>query len=288
MSKKVYLRNGEEVILHKVLSLNNQSSLGPLEKEYNYPDYSKGKTSGQFIIERLYRYTDYDEDGETMIVEPCGIKEVVNEIFPKAPIIERQKDLVAILKETEVKKKELTDIETQIRNGKFDLQQIENTKTDLKKQIINRSELLSAKRLTVFCDYRPHDFQKAKRKENICLNYSIDLYNGELSAWTYSIWEEGHGCIESVNNKYGILVNATDEEILEIGKQIVKDDKDISDYSLKRKIPDEYLTDELKLRKKILLKKEAEESIDRIEGEIKGKQIELSKLKKQTNVLTKI
>ena len=252
MKETAYLRNGEEVILHQILP------------------QKKG-----FIIERMYKYFDYD-DNETF--EPCGTKECVEEVFSKTPIEKKQQDLVDITEQINAKREELAMIQRSVLDYERDVSNLKSTKTDLKNHIINRSELLSAKRLTVFCGYTPYDL-KVGNKGGISLYYSIELNNGSISAWAYKIYEDGYTTAhESINEKYGILVDATDEEILEIGKQIVKDAKDIRDWDLKNKIPEEYLTEELKLRKKLLLQKEAKEEIESLKKDIERKQLKISKL----------
>ena len=75
------------------------------------------------------------------------------------------------------------------------------------------------------------------------------------------------------------MVNATDEEILEAGKKIVASAKEIKDYDLSR-IKDEYLTDELKERKRELLESTRLNKIKNIEESIKKEQAKLRQLKK--------
>ena len=71
MAKTAYLKNGETVELHETLE------------------------SGQFIIERMYVYSDYEGNEE---IEPCGVKEVVKEVFMKPPFQKKHDDLIKIIK----------------------------------------------------------------------------------------------------------------------------------------------------------------------------------------------
>ena len=114
MKERAYLRNGEEVILHQILP------------------QKKG-----FIIERMYRYFDYD-DNETF--EPCGIKECVEEVFSKAPIEKKQQDLADITEQINAKREELDELRNKVAGLNHSICELKSTKTDLKKHIINRSE----------------------------------------------------------------------------------------------------------------------------------------------------
>ena len=252
MSKTAYLRNGEVVKLHDTLDAN------------------------EFIIERMYVYSDYEGNEDS---EPCGVREVVNEIFMKPPIEKKHDDLIKIIEKTEAKNKELAEVENQIRIAKNELRQSENFKTDLQKQIINRRELLGAKRLTVFSGFKAYNLEETEEKRSLKLSYSLNLWEGKFDAWVYQVFSDGDsGCSNHVNQKYGILINATDDEILEIGKQIVKDAGEIRDWDLKN-MSDEYLTDELRAKKEEMLKNEKENKLKSLKEEIEKKQQELRKLK---------
>jgi len=252
MSKTAYLRNGEAVELHNTLD------------------------TGEFVIERMYVYSDYEGNEDT---EPCGVRKVVNEVFMKPPIEKKHDDLIKIIEKTEAKNKELAEVENQIRIAKNELRQSENFKTDLQKQIINRSELLGAKRLTVFSGFKAYNLEETEEKRSLKLSYSLNLWEGKFDAWVYQVFSDGDsGCSNYVNQKYGILVNATDEEILEIGKQIVRDAGEIRDWDLKN-MSDEYLTDELRAKKEEMLKNEKENKLKSLKEEIEKKQQELRELK---------
>lgn len=255
MVKTAYLRNGEEVVLHETLE------------------------NGQFIIERMFYYEDYEGNGEC---EPNGIKEVVKEVFSTPPIEKKHDDLIKIIEKTEAKNKELADIETQIRAAKAELRESEKYKTDIEKHIINRSEILKAKSITVFSGYKPYTLTEDKEKRSLRLSYTLDIWEGKFNAWVYKFDYEGRaGFSENINPKYGLVFNATDDEILEICRQIVKDKGEISDYDLRRTdlLPDEYLTDELKKKRAELLKKERLIDIERQEKKIKDEQEKLRELK---------
>lgn len=250
MSKTAYLRDGEIVELHETLD------------------------NGQFIIERMYTYSNYEgyED-----VQPCGKREVVQEVFLSPPIEKKHDELINLIEKTEAKNKELLDIEMQTKAAKQELSRTENFKTDLKNHIINRSELLKAKRLTVFSGYKEYDFQGGNKK-NLRLTYSVELQRDKLNAWVCN-YDGDYGPHGAVNDKYGILIDATDEEIIAIGKEIVRESKNITDVELKYQIPEKYLTEELKIRKHQLLKNVAKTELDKLEKEIKEKQKKFQELK---------
>lgn len=255
MANTAYLRNGEAVELHE--SLEN----------------------GQFIIERMFYYEDYEGNGE---FEPNGIKEVVKEVFKKPPIEKKHDDLIKIIEKTEAKNKELAEIETQIRSAKAELRESEKYKTDIEKHIINRSEILNAKSITVFNGYKAYTLTEDKENRNLRLTYRLDVFDGKLSQWVYELdWEGREGFSKTINPKYGLLLNATEDKILEICKQIVIDKEEISDSDLRRVdlLPDEYLTDGLKQRRIELLENERLEDIEKQEETIKIEQEKLRKLK---------
>lgn len=255
MTKTAYLRNGEAVVLHNELD------------------------TGEYVIERMYVYSDYEGNEDA---EPCGVKEVVKEVFTKPPIEKKHDDLIKIIEKTEAKNKELAEIETQIRAAKAELRESEKYKTDIQKHVINRSEILKAKRITVFSGYRPYTLTEEDSKRNLSLSYKIDVWEGKFNGWVCTLDYEGRrNFSEDINLKYGILIDATDEEILDVCKQIVKDKEEISDWYLRRKdlLPDEYLTDELKQRRIELFEKERKDDIKKQEETIKKEQEKLRKLK---------
>ena len=153
MSKTAYLRNGEAVELHETLE------------------------NGQFIIERMYVYSDYEGNKDA---EPCGIKEVVKEVFMKPPIEKKHDDLIKIIEKTEVKNKELAEIESQIRKAKSELRESEEYKTNIQKHIINRSELLKAKSITVFSGYRSYTLTEQAEKRSLSLSYRVDVWESKF------------------------------------------------------------------------------------------------------------
>lgn len=257
MTKTVYLRNGEAVELHDTI------------------------TDGQYIIERLFYYEGYDS---SISCDPNGIREVVSEIFMKPPLEKRHEELNDIIERTEIKKKELQEIESRIRNAKIELLETEKQKTDIEKHIINRSELLNAKTITVFDGYKPQTLTEQSEKKSLYLTYSISVYDGKFNGWIYELDYEGRkGHNRYINLEHGILIDATEDEILEIGKQIVKNKKEISDYDLKRVdiLPDEYLTDELKQRRFELVNQDKLNVIEKQKNRIKEEQEKLQKLKEK-------
>ena len=194
MAKTAYLRNGEAVELHETLE------------------------NGQFIIERMYVYSDYEGNEDA---EPCGTKEVVNEVFDKPPIEKKHDDLIKIIEKTEAKNKELAEIETQIRLAKSELRESEKYKTDIEKHIINRSEILKAKSITVFSDYKAYTLTEDKEKRSLRLSYSINIWEGKFNSWVYELdWEGRTGMSKNINPKYGLVFDATEEQILEICRNI--------------------------------------------------------------------
>ena len=231
MTRKAYLRNGEEINIHERLE------------------------NGEFIIERMYVYTDFEGNE---YIEPCGKREVIDEVFDKPPIQKKNDDLINLSKKTKAKNDELKEIETKIILAKRELSKIEALKTDIQKHIINRSDILRANSITVFSHYKPYTLTESDEKRSLRITYSIDVIEGKLSAWGCTLDREGRsGMNMSINQKYGLLIDATEEEITEIGKQIVKDKEEISDWYLLRSdlLPDAYLTDDLKKKKEGINKK---------------------------------
>lgn len=255
MIKTAYLRNGEAVELHETLE------------------------NGQFIIERMYVYSEYEGNE---CIEPCGVKEVVKEVFMKPPIEKKHDDLIKIIEKIETKNKELAELEKQIIAAKAELRESDKYKTDIEKHVINRSEILKAKSITVFSDFKPYTLTEDKEKRSLRLSYSLDIWEGKFNAWVCNLDWDGRECIrKSINLKYGLVFNATENEILEICKQIVKDEDEISDNYLRRTdlLPDAYLTDELKIKRAELLKKERLKDIEKQEQRIKEEQEKLRNLK---------
>ena len=242
--KVAYLKNGEQVQLNETLS------------------------NGDFVIQRILVYEDFEG---FVTEEPCGIKEVVKKVFLKPPIDKKHNDFINLIEKIEVKNKELMQVEKELYAAKCDIRKNKNYKTNLEKHIINNSELRKAKRITVFCKHKAYTLATEKEIKSLRLTYTISTWDSKLENWICRLDYDGRGFSnETINQKYGILINATDDEILRIHREIIAESKDISDYDLKY-ISDESLTEELLKRKQENKSKLDASCIKKLKSEIEAK-----------------
>ena len=77
-------------------------------------------------------------------------------------------------------------------------------------------EILKAESITVFSGYKPYTLTEDEEKRSLRLSYKLDILEGKFNAWVYDIdWEGRVGYCENINPKYGLVFNATEDEILQ-------------------------------------------------------------------------
>lgn len=255
MSENIYyLRNGEEVILHQRIDENT------------------------FVVERMVVYHNYDGDEEC---EPSGEKTIVKEIFKTPPVEKKQEEFNSILDKIDVKNNELRGIENQLYAAKRELSNCEKQTTDIKKLIINKGELKKAERISFFDKGKPCAPLSISKEEgkSLMLTYRLEVNGDDERAWSCGVDYDGRrGSSDSVDMEYGLIINATDEKLIEISKERLKKLTEIRDWDLNR-TDNKYLTEELVKRKLEYEKNQKTNEIDSLEAEIKSKKEKVRKLR---------
>lgn len=224
----VFLHNGQECSLVKKLSDN------------------------EFIVNPVNVYTT--EDGE-QYQDISGQAVVVDQIFYTAPVAKINSEYLSISDKVDIKRAELRDISNQVYKLKSELETIKKTKTDLSRLIINRSEILSANRLSFFKDGHilPKDIPKEEFNK-IKLSCHVSMKDGKFQTWYYQLnsSSDSYSSGDYIDEEYGIIINATPEELDRITKERVKNtpsnSNKFNDHALLN-TPDLYLTEELILQK---------------------------------------
>ena len=253
-----------------------------MEKEIVYLEqgqeaYLVEQFGDKFLVDPIY--TTFDYEGEECIEAMSSI--VVNKIYSKPPVRKIQEEYDNIYQKLDKKKVELGVIENDVRIADLELSEIKSKKCQLDRMIFDRSELMSAKRITIFTNgYNPVDIGKNVQK-NMKLSFEYGVCDGSERAWNYQYYEEHHyGSGDYIDSKYGFLINKTDDEIIEITKKRICELEGKRHDTWKLKFAeDKYLNDELKEKKNSIVK---EERAKKIEQQIVTIQKAQEKLKQLT------
>jgi hypothetical protein len=167
-----------------------------------------------------------------------------------------------------------------------DVARLRNQKTDLSRYIINREELRTAKRLILWptSQIAPR-IMDGKSSHRFTVSYEISQYQSKERIWCYKLWTEGSdlwSSSEYFDEKYGIKIDLTDEEILQLTHERLPRFK--TEYHSWRHTlmftPDEWLTAEAIDEKAKLKDKEREDSLQKALNELKDAQERVDKLSK--------
>lgn len=179
------------------------------------------KTDKGYVVDPISKYEDYE--GEEEYEEPSGKVLQVAKVFKVAPVDIINEEYKAIIQKVEEQEKILSEKRQELSKAKHELSQIEKQKTDLAKMIINRTELVSAKRLIVWIKGRiAPRIMDVKNSLKLTISYTVSRYQAEEKCWAYGTWSDYDGDKawstygEYFDPEYGIKADLTDEEVLQI------------------------------------------------------------------------
>ncbi len=245
--------------------------------------YLKEKIGSKYIVNKVFEYED-EENGWQEVQDANDI--VVDAIFKKPPV----EKIDAEIKELQLKKKqtlsEISELESKKRTVKNEVEQITKTQVSNSKFIINRSDLINAKRLALFMKDRPlpklmDSTNKSFRGLKVSL--TVEISTGLERSWGYSLYYDYDGSSDYLCEKYGILINPTQEEV---DAMIVKrlSEFKFSDHWMKS-VDDKYLTaDQLKQKNEYLESERVKEK-EKLEKQILETKEKLSKLQSANTCL---
>jgi hypothetical protein len=256
----VYLKNGQAVNFVKKIDENN------------------------YIVEPFMIFHDYEgnEDYEH------GDKIVVSKIFSKPPVEKIEKEYLEKIEAVKGKIEQLSLIAKEVQAAERKLRLVKEETTDLKNNIINKSELKEAEAITVFLvgDVEPRTLSKKMKKE-LKIEIEINLMNGQEKVFAYNFYDydESWGSSEKIDLNFGLMLDITEEELLKLSKDRsdkMYDSESLVDYRLKS-TDNKFLSDRLiKIKNKILEGEKSKKKED-LKNEIKKKRDELLKLERNLN-----
>lgn len=219
MEKIAYLKNGQKVTVVK-------------------------EVDGVFKVHPWMQYSHWDHNGDEVNYEEVSDQLMfVEEIFSKPPTEVIDAKIVALKEKCLAKQREVEEISMRLSAAKNELLNIQKQTTDLKKFIINRSDILKAKRITVFRknEIQPYDLKNSGRLADFRLNVDMRILDGTIQTWHYKYYYDSWGASEILDEKIGFLLDKTDDEILAIARERAK--TFTSEYQI-RTCPVEYLSEE--------------------------------------------
>lgn len=248
------------------------------------------KINDGFLVKRhlvCQKWNDDSED-EVEFIEESDQVEIVNEVFPKAPIDFIEAEYRRWLDKVSEQEKILSEIQKEKIALASEVLRLKNSKTDITRIIFNMEELRNAKRLTVFRRDRiePHSIDPQNRLK-LTISYEITSYGvGDQNCWVYNFYGDNNsgswGSSDYYDPQYGIMPDLTDEQIKEITiNRLLKKDiggkEGFSPWALTG-CSDIWLTPEIiELKKKEMLKQS--------ENDLKNAKAELEKHQKNVERL---
>lgn len=233
------------------------------------------KTDSGYIVEPFETYKDYETKEE--YTEPCGDVLKVDKVYDQAPLSFIQDDYAKILSKVKAQESLLEEKKGELLRVQSEVRALQNTKTDLSKYIINRSEFKKAKRLIVWLDRQiaPLVMDGVESlKFTIC--YEIGQWkNGEEKCWVSKGWGDSYnspqswGSSQYWDGEYGIKVDLTDEQILEISLERLA--KKPEDYFWSNQIlhtPDKWLSATYLEKKKRIKEQEGKIELEKAKEEL--------------------
>lgn len=253
--------------------------------------YLKEQIGNKYIVNKIFTMNDddcnpYDHNGDyywgTEIVDPNDT--IVDKIFLKPPVAKLDKTIKDLQAQKKQIKQEIEQINADKNRILKEMDSIAKTKIDAENFIIDRSDLLNAKKIVVFRENTidPLIFNKSdKKRQGFRLQLSIDVVNGEEESWYYILAHDDWGASYRICKKYGYLINPTQEEIDETARQRVKE-LQFRDWDIER-ADDKYLTADLRKRKRDLISSRCERDIETLLREIQEKKSSIDRLKSKIN-----
>jgi vacuolar-type H+-ATPase subunit I/STV1 len=183
------------------------------------------------------------------------------------------------------KQNQINDLNLQLGKLKINIRMLENEKqarlTNLDNGVINIQQLKAAKRLHCFLEYEIMPIEITMNTFKLIFCYTLHKTNIEIHR--PSRGDDPYYFLGRVDNKYGFMIDKTDEEINEVTKKRLNS-MVINDYKLIT-VNDELLNPvQLQSKNKLLLEKANKEKQDK-QSELNKKRQELEKLQKELEIL---
>lgn len=205
------------------------------------------KTDKGYVVDPMAVYQDYETEEE--YTEETGNVVQVSKVFKVAPLDVVNAEYKEVLDKIAEQEAVLCQKRSELSKAKHELSQIEKQKTDLGKMIINRTELVNAKRLIVWIKDRiAPRVMDVRSSLKLIISYTVSRYESEEKCWAYSTWSDYENdkgwstYSEYFDPEYGVKADLTDDEILQITHQRQLKNK-FDSYALKSTDP-KWLTPE--------------------------------------------
>jgi len=252
MNKVVYLENGQEADLIK-------------------------KIGDEYLVAPYMVYYGYENE---VYSEPTDSLRLVKKVYEKPPIEKVSEEYEKVLDEIKIKKSKLSKVIREFDKLTRTNHELSMKTMDLENLIFNRGEIKNAKRISYFTEktIKHTDFVTNSRY-NLKLSFDVEIMTGNTRVWAVRLSDSdysSHSSADHIDNKYGILVDKTDEELEEL---TIKRGADYTaSYFSEKAIEqceDKYLTESLIKFKQELLEKSKLYNIKRLETDVRKAEEEL-------------
>lgn len=246
---------------------------------------------GNYLVAPHYYYEGawYGDEQEESYSSAGHNMIFVEKIFDKPPVAHIEEEYQRIISLMKDENEKLSLLKGEHRKLEMEVNALKNQRTDLVNMIINRSELKGVKTLWAFPvgHFLPKEYTAAPY-DGFKFSFSFETYKGEKGGWITSLDSDGgrYTSSDTIDSKFGLLINKTEEEIREITKERIAlyPSEHFKQYGRHRdleKVDDYFLTPQL-----IAIKKQQIE--DRKNEEKAKKEKEVEELKQKLEKLTQV
>lgn len=238
--------------------------------------YLKEKIGEKFVVNKIFEFegefgTEEIQDDNDIVVDKIYLQKPIEKIAAEIVELKEQKDSLLSC---------LLELNTQKRTLQKEIEQVTKTQISNEKFIINRSDLINAKSVALFEKDRINPIVKENNNKDfrgISISMEVKIGEGLERFWGHRISNfEGYQSSNFLCPKYGLLINPTEDEIIETAKKRASE-LEFGDYAIKNS-QDKYLTPELIERKKDIIAKGKIKEKQSLESELKSIQDKLAKL----------
>lgn len=239
--------------------------------------YLKEKIGNKYVINKIYEFED-EEYGIQETIDDQDI--IVDKVYNSKPTEKIDYEIKELQVKKESLNKEIEELISSKRVLKTDIERITKTQIDNKKFIINRTEIMNAKTLALFPQRSTMPLLLDGEKKNfrgLKVNFEIQISNGEERKWGYKLYYDyGNDYGQYLCEKYGILINPTEEEIANTIRKRLSEIK-FDDYAIAA-TDDKYLTEDLLKIKKNYLKEKNEKEVENLKRVLRQTQEKLDSI----------
>ncbi len=204
----------------------------------------KEKIGEKYIVNKVYEQEQYFDEYYEMVecIDENDI--IVDAVFKTPPIEKFSQEVIKLNDEISELKKNVQQLTLEKLKLSDEVLKLTKTKIESNKFVLNKTELINAKTLALFPKdgIMPKVFESKDRSfSGLKVSMSTIVGSTEEKYWGYKVYyDDVYSSGDFLCEKYGILINPTEEEIEETIKKRLSEFK-FDNYKIAN-VDDKYLT----------------------------------------------